>query len=118
MSPFDQSRELLVALPRAESAVTILGSGFLAALSWIVLSARRAVVRRWGHRLLASTVAFVALLGAFALTATLTDQAFEPWHYVGVYCWPPSPRVQYVVIASAVLYPALFWLSHRHRPVA
>jgi hypothetical protein len=105
----------LVALHRAEWAISTLACATLAAITWALLSLRRHLQAgaRWAPLVTALTV--VGLAASFVGVFYLFLLAFEPFAQVPVWCQPPAPQFAYLLVGTIPVTTIIHLLVGRHR---
>lgn len=111
------SNAYLVALHRAEWAITALACVALAGAVWSLLSLRLYLLRKPLNPLVATGLTTVGVLASFLAVAYLFLLAFDPFAQVPIWCQPPAPHFGYILAATVPAVAIAHALVHRsHGP--
>ena len=109
------SNAYLVALHRAEWAISTLACATLAAITWALLSLRRYLQAAARGALQVTVLTVVGLAASLVGVFYLFLLAFEPFAQVPIWCQPPAPHFAYLLVGTIPVTTIIHFLVGRYR---
>jgi len=105
----------VAATTRAEVAITLLASIALAGIVLLILRTRHLLYPNTRYHLLLNTATVLTILLSMTAVGFVYETAFDPWHYVPIWCWPPAPLYRTVFLLVAPVTAGVSYLLNRAR---